>query len=106
MKQLLFTVLCCTILNTVYSQTISPVETGEFCPNVEYTFTASITKTYQSMIGLYSASVTQLPTSPVGSTFTFKGKFGDANQKQAFRIYYTDNTFYDFEFKKIKSLIF
>ena len=81
MKRLLSLVFFYTILNTVYSQSISPLQTGEFCPNVEYTFTASISKTYQSMIGMYSASVTQLPATPVGSTFTFKGKFGDANQK-------------------------
>src|SRR6188508_1284101 len=106
MKRLLIIVLFFTIFNSAFSQTISPVQTGEFCPNTEYTFTATITKPYQSIIGMYSASVTQLPTSPVGSTFTFKGRFGDANQKQAFRVYYTDNTFFDFEFKKIKSLFF
>ncbi len=55
---------------------------------------------------MYSAYVTQSPLSPVGSTFTFKGKFADANQKQAFRVYYSDNTFSDFEFKKIKSLYY
>ncbi len=51
MKHLFTIVLSCTIFNCVYSQTISPVQTGEFCPNVEYTFTASIPKTYKSMIG-------------------------------------------------------
>lgn len=106
MKQILLFAFFCTLLNTVIAQIISPSQSSEFCPNVEYTFTASIPKTYQSMIGTSSASVTQLPTSPVGSTFTFKGKFGDANQKQSFRVYYTDNTYYDFEFKQIKSLFY
>jgi Secretion system C-terminal sorting domain len=106
MKYLLTTVLLCTLFAFANSQTISPVQTGEFCPNTEYTFTATITKPYQSMIGTSSASVTLLPTSPVGSTFTFKGKFGDANQKQAFKIYYTDGTSFDFEFRRIKSLFY
>ncbi|MHB1177295.1 MAG: T9SS type A sorting domain-containing protein [Daejeonella sp.] len=94
------------ILEFANSQTISPAFTDEYCPNTEYTFTATIPKTYQSMIGVSGAAVTQLPTSPVGNTFTFKGKFGDVNQKQAFRVYYSDNTFYNFEFKKIKSLFY
>ncbi len=50
--------------------------------------------------------LTQLPTAPVGASFTFKGKFGDANQKQSFTVYYTDGTLFDFEFKKIKSLFY
>jgi len=59
MKRLLIIVLFFTIFNSAFSQTISPVQTGEFCPNTEYTFTATITKPYQSIIGMYSASVTQ-----------------------------------------------
>ena len=107
MKHLLSIVLFCTIFNIVYSQQISPVQTGEFCPNIDYTFTvSSLPKPFQSIIGNGGCFVTQQPTSPVGSTFTFKGKFGDANQKQGIRIYFTDGTFFDFEFKKIKSLFY
>lgn len=106
MKHLFIIVVVCTLFTTVYAQTISPVQTGEFCPNTEYTFTVSIPKPYQSMIGINSASVTQTPASPVGSTFTFRGKFGDANQKQSFRINYADGSSFDFEFKKIKSLFY
>ena len=32
MKHLFTIVLFCTTLNTVYSQTVTPVPTGEFCP--------------------------------------------------------------------------
>ena len=106
MKLLLSIVLFCTTFNTVYSQTVSPVQTGEFCPNIEYTFTVSIPKTFQSIIGNAGCSVTLQPLAPVGSTFTFKGKFEDANQKQWFRITYTDLSVYDIEFKKIKSLFY
>lgn len=86
MKCLIHVVFFCAVINTGYAQTISPAQTGEFCPNIEYTFTASIPKTYQSMIGIGSAVVIQPPASPVGSSFTFKGRFSDANQKQSFRV--------------------
>jgi hypothetical protein len=85
---------------------ISPSTNDEYCPGVEYTFTATITKAYSSMIGEGGCFVTQLPTPPVATTFTFKGKFGDANQKQIFRIFHPDNTSTAFEFKKIKSLFY
>lgn len=103
---LLVFVLSFILAKFVMAQSISPLQTDEYCPNTEYTFTATIPKIYQSMIGVSGAAVTQLPTSPVGSTFTFKGKFGDVNQKQIFRITYTDGTSYDFEFKRIKSLFY
>lgn len=106
--KLIFIVLLCSIFeNAVKSQpTISPSVNNEYCPNTEYTFTVTLTKTYSSMIGEGGCYVTQLPTPPVGTTFTFKGKFADANQKQIFRIYHPDNTSTAFEFKKIKSLFY
>ena len=58
MKNLLTIVLLCTLFNFANSQTISPVETGEFCPNTEYTFIATITKQYSSMIGLSGCVIT------------------------------------------------
>ncbi|MFZ6026005.1 MAG: hypothetical protein ACOYVG_16315, partial [Bacteroidota bacterium] len=106
MKKILSIFICSILFNVATSQSISPLLTDEYCPGVEYTFTATITKPYQSMIGEGGCFVTQLPASPVGTTFTFKGKFGDANQKQTFRIYFTDNTSYPFDFKKIKSLFY
>lgn len=84
----------------VAAQTSSPATNDEYCPNVEYTVTVTITKAYSSMIGEGGCIITQLPTSPVGSTFTFKGKFADANQKQIFRVYFSDKTSYGFEFLK------
>ena len=92
MKQILTIIFCSILLNVAKSQTISPLQTDEYCPGVEYTFTATITKPYSSMIGEGGCFVTQLPTLPVGTTFTFKGKFADANQNQRFRIYHPDNT--------------
>lgn len=106
MKQIISFLICSFTILIVNAQTISPLQSNEFCPSTEYTFTVTILKTYQSMIGEGGCFVTQLPTPPVGTTFTFKGKFADANQKQIFRIYYTDGTNYGFEFKKIKSLFY
>lgn len=105
MKQILASLICITIANLLLAQpTISPLQTDEYCPNTEYTFTVTITKAFSSMIGEGGCNVTELPTSPVGTTFTFKGKFGDLNQKQTFRIYHPDNSSTPFEFKRIKSL--
>jgi hypothetical protein len=107
MKHFLTLLLSNFLLVVALSQpTISPSQSNEYCPLTEYTFNVTITKSYQSMIGVGGCFVTQLPQSPVGSTFTFKGKFGDANQKQSFRIYHPDNTWTDFDFKKIKSLFY
>lgn len=106
MKQIFMILFCSILLNIAKSQTISPLQTDEYCPNTEYTFTATITKAYSNMIGVGGCIVTQLPTSPVGLTFTFKGKFADANQKQTFQINHLDGTTTLFDFKKIKSLFY
>lgn len=106
MKRLYLMAVCSFILKIAASQPISPAPTTEFCPNTEITFTATITKPYQSMTGIGSCVVTQLPTSPVGTTFTFKGKFGDVNQKQTFQVTHPDGSHTDFDFKKIKSLFY
>ncbi|MBX9733960.1 MAG: hypothetical protein K2X37_07840 [Chitinophagaceae bacterium] len=107
MKTIICLLACIIFFGNVFSQpSISPSTNDEYCPDVEYTFTVTISKSYQSIIGIGSCYVTQAPSSPVGTTFTFKGKFGDANQKQTFRINYTDQTFTDFDFKKVKSLFY
>ena len=105
MKQIISFLICSFTILVVNAQTISPLQSNEFCPGTEYTFTVTIPKTYSSMIGEGGCFVTQSPTFPVGSTFTFKGKFGDANQKQTFRIYYTDGSNDPFEFKKNQIII-
>jgi hypothetical protein len=89
MKYFLFTAFCSIILNITEAQpTISPLQSNEFCPNIEYTFTATLAKPYSSMIG-EGCYVTQLPTGG-GTTITFKGKFIDENSKQTFRIYHSE----------------
>lgn len=107
MKKTLLVGLCLTVLSISKAQyTISPSETSEYCPGVEYTFNVTTSKNYASMIGIGGCSVTQPPSGSPGTTFTFKGKFADANIKQTFRIDHPDNTSTFIEFKKIKSLFF
>lgn len=105
MKKLLISILFCYSSINVNSQSITPDIGTVVCPNVEYTFSVIITKPYSSMIG-EGCIVTQLPFTPVGTSFTFKGKFNDANSKQTFRIYHPDNTSTPFEFKRIKSMFY
>lgn len=107
MKHINLLMLSSISLFTAKSQpSILPSQNNEYCPGTEYTFTATITKAYSSMIGEAGCFITQSPQPPVGTTFTFKGQFGDVNQKQTFRIYHPDNTSTTFDFKKIKSLFY
>ena len=105
MKQLITLFICILILNVANGQpTISPLQTDEYCPGVEYNFTATLTNPYSSMIGEGGCYVTQYPSGSGGFTITFKGKFLDANNTQTFRINHPDNTQTAFVFKKIKSI--
>ena len=97
--------ICC-FLHSKSQNTISPLDTNEYCPNTEYTFTATILKAFSSIIGTNGAIVTQAPVPPVGSTFTFKGKFGDVNQKQIFKVTFTDNTFTNLPLKRSNHYFF
>jgi hypothetical protein len=106
MKQIFLSCIFFIFMTAIKCQTITPSIDNEYCPNTEYTFTVTIPKSYSSMIGIGGCYITQLPSPPVGSTFTFKGKFGDANQKQIFKINYTDGSSYSAEFKRIKSLFY
>lgn len=58
MNRLYLILICSFVFKIASSQTISPAITDEYCPGIEYTFTATIPKTYQSMIGVGSANVT------------------------------------------------
>ncbi len=106
MKQLLLLVLLTYTAIAAKSQSISLSLDNEYCPSTEYTFTASLPKPYSSMIGEGGCYVTQSPSGSGGYSVTFKGKFADANQKQIFRVYFSDGSNYPFEFKKIKFLFY
>jgi hypothetical protein len=88
--------------------TISPLETNEYCPNTNYTFTVTIPGTNGSVTGDGNAVVISNASSSSG-TFTFVGKFNDVNITQTFTVNYTEsgtgtNKSKPFPFKKIKSL--
>lgn len=106
MKHLLLFIFCSCTLFTAKSQSISPSLDNEYCPMMEYTFTASLPKPYSSMIGEGGCYLTQSPSGSGGYSISFKGKFADANQKQTFRVYFSDGSNYPFDFKKIKSLFY
>lgn len=116
-KNYLLFIVCMACFVQAKSQSISPVETTEVCPDQEYTFTVTVPGTGPSVSpqsinippyltqGAYNIS-----TSSSGiTTFNFKGRFADNNNKQTFRIQYTNSSGqlvdYDPGFKKIKSLL-
>ncbi len=102
MKNLLS--LFALIVTTVtVAQNISPVITGEFCPNQEYTFSvSSLPGNYISIDVFGGATVTQYPSGS-GTSITFKGKFSDINGTQTFSIIYSGGS-KPFNFTKVKSL--
>lgn len=104
MKRIFLIATCSLITQIANSQSITPNPNREFCPKTEYTFTVVITKPFLSINGEGGCFVTQNPLSPVGTSFTFKGKFDDVNIKQTFRVRHPDNTTTPFEFKRIKSM--
>ena len=89
-----------------FSQTISPTENNEFCPNVEYLFTVTLPSGSSNpfLSATNNASITVQPA--VGSTtnFTFKAKFFDDNATQSFILNWSPNGSKTFSFNKIKSL--
>ncbi len=105
MKKLFISIFFCYCLITANAQSITPDIGTVVCPNVEYTFSVIITKPYSSMIG-EGCIVTQLPFTPVGTSFTFKGKFNDVNIKQTFRIFHPGGGSTPFDFKRIKSMFY
>lgn len=96
------------------AQTISPSQLDEYCPMAETVFTVTIIGTQPSVSVTGGATLLQqaydITSSGSNTTFKFKGRFSDVNQKQEFVVNYrnTSNTqvSYSFEFKKIKSFFF
>ena len=108
-----YSILFYLILNlTANSQTISPLETTEFCPGVDITFTVvvpgvgpMVTPWTNNPILIQGAY--NITTSGGNTTFNFKGRFTDVNISQVFRVKYSNSNgevTKDFEFKRIKSL--
>jgi hypothetical protein len=103
-----FTSILVLAFSTTYSQTISPIEANEFCPNVNTTFTVSgLPGTINSVVSFAGGCQVVQGASSNTAPFNFVGRFSDANLKQTYRVNYTSNNtslFKDFNFFKIKSL--
>ncbi len=114
MKNTFITILMLFLLKTAQAQTISPLETAEFCPNTEIVFTVIVpgyNPNVSTGIGgcLVTMSAYNIKTASDNSstTFNFKGRFNDVNQKQVFQVNYLTRIGSgqkDFVFKNIKSL--
>lgn len=107
-----------TLIAKAQTPTINPVQTTEVCPGVNITFTVTIPaaqsiQSVQPWALNVNPVVVQQPfniTSSGGNiTFSFTGRFSDYNNKQTFRIFYTNSsgvaTTWDATFPKIKSLL-
>jgi len=106
MKHLfIFALLLATIF--VSAQTISQPETGEYCPNQEYTFNVTGLpdrySDYEVSIGIVITSI-PVTTSDDGKNITFKAKFGDKEGAQTFTIKWGSG-FKPFTYRKVKTLI-
>jgi hypothetical protein len=93
-------------LNIAKAQIVFPSIYDQYCPNTVYTFTVTgLPKPFKSITALNNAVLIQAPP-PGGYSFSFSGLFADYNTTQRFRIRYNDNTMYDIDFNRIKSLFF
>lgn len=107
-----------TLIARAQTPTINPVQTTEVCPGVNITFTVTIPaaqsiQSVQPWALNVNPVVIQQPfnvTSSGGNiTFNFIGRFSDYNNKQTFRVFYTNSsgvaTTWDATYIKIKSLL-
>ncbi len=118
-KKLILIIVSFIVTLSALAQSISPIETTEFCPNVNVTFTVTLprisdntTPTIISWTGnpIVVTGVSNLTNTTTQTTFTFVGKFQDYNQNQVFKVDYSttsnNNSTYSFQFKRIKSLFY
>lgn len=96
----------------MYSQTITPTTSEEYCPNVEYSFTFKVLGDYSNVF-VYGTSWLAVTSRefPVydgtSTTCLFKVKFNDISVDQVLSIRYGNGTTsndVNFTFKKIKSI--
>lgn len=119
MKKLILPLLL-VLVNSVFSQTISPSINSEQCPFSLTTFTVTVPRikdnTTPVATGINGALVTtqitqQSLTHTTTNTYaTFVGVFGDINRNQTFKITYepensSSTVEYNANYKKIKSLL-
>lgn len=107
----------CACLNAS-AQSISPSESSEHCPLTNITFTVTLPRvssgtfpTVASWTGapqVVSSNANNPTHTSTTTTFTFVGRFNDANVTQVFRIEYQTptnaNGRYDATFRRVQSL--
>ncbi len=114
-KKYLLAITFITFVFYAQSQSINPDITTEVCPGQEITFAVTVPGTQAILTGwalniapLVTTTPYNISSTTSSTTFNFKGKFADYNNKQTFRVYYNiasgAQVFYDFTFPKIKSL--
>ena len=96
-KKILLLLVAASSFCTTFSQTISPVESTEFCPLVDMTFTVTLpriadntTPTVASWTNtpILVSGVSNLVNTATQTSFTFVGRFRDVNINQVFRVTY------------------
>ncbi len=96
MKKLLLFVVCLSLSFFIKAQTISPVESTEFCPLVNITFTVTVPGTNPILIPstnnpIISQSPYNSSTNNGITTFNFVGRFRDENIVQKFAVTYNNS---------------
>jgi hypothetical protein len=100
MKKIFLHLLFSLAFFNAYSQQISPDITTELCPGVNITFTVTIAaqsiQSVQPLAFNVNPIVVQQPYNVSSNngyiTFNFIGKFSDDNNKQTFRVLYTNSS--------------
>ncbi len=114
-KILTLTTLLFSFALLANSQTIAPLQSAEFCPGLDITFTVTIQGTNPVVSSYTNTPVLvqgayDISSSGGNTTFKFKGKFRDVNIRQGFRVNYKNSTNqsvnFDPVFKNIKSLFY
>lgn len=80
MKKILSFILLVLVISKGQSQTISPAESTEFCPNADITFTVTVPGSSPFVIPFTNSptliqGVYNVTTSGSNTTFNFRGRF-------------------------------
>jgi len=109
MKRNLQVLLWLLLPISMSAQSVSPVETNEYCPSTSLSFTFTAPGSYPSatISSLGNANVVSQSNNGSG-VISATIQFGDYNNTQPIRLNYNDGSggYADFNFSKIKSLFY
>ncbi|MBI1780026.1 MAG: T9SS type A sorting domain-containing protein [Sphingobacteriales bacterium] len=108
MKKIFCLILFYIVSKDLLSQTITPSQTNEFCPNVIQTFTITgLPGKYISISPFYAVINSAITVSADSLSISFTGYFIDQNISQRFDVFYKNGAApVPFNFTKIRSLTF